>query len=295
MRRILVVSVYLFICLAITYSQSRFPIKPNSVWRINYEFSYTPKGQHSNGDEVYKYFVNGDTVINNKTFFKLYKSGIMYLETPLKIENKYMGAIRDSANQIFYIASTKTDEKKLYDFDLKKGDYLPGNPQIQVDSVDTLPDGRKRFQFFLITVHCGSANTIVEGIGWLGGLLEGNSCYSHPGIRGSYAVCYSEGDVTKYLSDIAIQNGYTTCSDVADAIKVIRKKPFNITATDSYLNINSPEKNTTLEIYNLLGNKVVQKTVDGNSRIYINNYKPGVYILKYSSSKYSGIHKFVKN
>jgi len=185
----------LFSTQLVAQQASRFPIQPTSVWRINYEYSCMDENfVHESGDSEYKYFVKGDTLINSKTYFKLYKSGVLYLESPVEFSNKYMGAIRDSADRFFYVEEKSTSERLLYNFAAAIDDPICPDcdgMDYRVSYIDTLNDGRKVFYIDVITVHCGSANRLIEGIGWLGGLLEGNACYSHPGIRGSYLLCYS--------------------------------------------------------------------------------------------------------
>ena len=55
----------LLITLSSSWAQqpSRFPIKPGSVWRINYEYSSSDYFcSHLTGDEEYKYFIDGDMI-----------------------------------------------------------------------------------------------------------------------------------------------------------------------------------------------------------------------------------------
>ena len=118
-----------------TYCQSRFPIKNNSAWRINNEVCCNPDSSaYQEGSERFKYFVNGDTLIGSTNYFKLYKTGIIYLNEPVKIENKYMGAIRDEDNKFYFIANNKNSEELIYNFNLIEGDYVG---DIQISSIDT--------------------------------------------------------------------------------------------------------------------------------------------------------------
>jgi hypothetical protein len=293
--------IYIIISLTITssitniFGQSRFPIKPTSEWRINYEFWGTVDPEdHVNGDEEYKYFVNGDTLIHSKSYFKLYKSGMMYLDSPFKYENKYVGAIRDTINKILFIPSKKTQIDTLYDFDLKLSEFFQ---QIQVYKIDTLDDGRKYFLMDVMNVHCGSQNAIVEGIGWLGGLLEGNSCSGHPGVRGSHLLCYSEDGKSVYTNTVAM-DAKETCnnpavninhSDQRNIIFYISKQNLNI----SFCGNMSTEKR--IVIYNIIGN------VYYNSNCYnleldidISCYATGTYFIKVIEANKMTIKKFVK-
>ncbi|HET6559452.1 MAG TPA: hypothetical protein VFG54_19165, partial [Prolixibacteraceae bacterium] len=164
-------------------AQSRFPIKSTSVWRINYEFPRYEWTTHANGDEEYKYFIGGDTIVSGITYFKLMKTGVLFLDTPFKIENKYIGAIRDHENKFYFVEDKSSSETLLYDFDAPVGGSIADRDGElrQISEIEVLDNGRKKYLFDFITVHCGSANTVIEGIGWLGGLIEGNSCSGHPG------------------------------------------------------------------------------------------------------------------
>jgi hypothetical protein len=268
------------------YSQipSRFPVKSSSVWRINYEYSFSQ--EHTPGDEVYKYFVNGDSLIGIRTYFKLYKSGILYLETPLQIKNKYIGALRDSANKYYFIPAKAEEENLLYDFDRKVGEAIDDGHfgGYTIDNIDTLPDGRRRFKFGIITVHCGSANTVVEGIGWLGGLLEGNSCYAHPGIRGSYAVCYTDSDGGYFLSELAIANGIQECNDIPSGTGELVRDDIYWKKADNFLQLELPlnDRFQQLDLYDICGRKIDRLDAGGSQIVQYNtsSLKPGIYILR---------------
>lgn len=263
---------------------SRFPVKPGSVWRINYEYSFSQ--EHTPGDEVYKYFVNGDSLIGSRSYFKLYKSGILYLETPLQIKNKYIGALRDSASKYYFVPAKAEEEILLYDFDRKVGEAMDDGHfgAYTIDNIDTLPDGRRRFQFGIITVHCGSANTVVEGIGWLGGLLEGNSCYAHPGIRGSYAVCYTDSDGGYYLSELAIANNILECNDIPSGAKEQVNDDFYWKRDGHILQMEIPfsDRLKQLDLYDICGRKIDQLEPGSSNSIRYNtsSLKPGIYILR---------------
>jgi hypothetical protein len=287
MRNFTLFSFFVFLIsggLLYSQSPSRFPVKPGSVWRINYEFSFSQ--EHTPGDEVYKYFVNGDSLIGNHSYFKLYKSGILYLETPLQIKNKYIGALRDSASKYYFIPAKAEEEILLYDFDRKVGETIDDGHfgGYTIDNIDTLSDGRRRFQFGIITVHCGSANTVVEGIGWLGGLLEGNSCYAHPGIRGSYAVCYTDSGGGYFLSELAIANGIMECTDIPSGAGELVKNDFYWKKEGNMLLLEVPlsDRLKHVDLYDICGRKIYQLEPESTQTFRYNtsSLKPGIYILR---------------
>lgn len=298
----LLLLVFLFLGNSIAWSQSRFPIKSTSVWRINYEYPRYEWTTHASGDEEYKYFIGGDTLLSGKKYFKLLKSGILFLESPFPIENKYMGAIRDENNKFYFVEKDSEAEVVLYDFDAPVGGAIDGNDNgfYKVSEIETLPDGqRKKYLFDFITVHCGSANTVIEGIGWLGGLLEGNSCSGHPGVRGSYLVCYSEDGIKQYESQQAIMYDLP-CADPNTSATNLLKQELIFSLNHNTIKVSSPThsgKIESAEIYNALGEKVMAKKVQSLNE-YTTNIEfleSGLYVLRILSNGQPATFKFIRN
>jgi len=294
----------LLITLSSSWAQqpSRFPIKPGSVWRINYEYSSSDYFcSHLTGDEEYKYFIDGDTMVGVRTYFKLYKTGILFLEEPFRIEHKYMGAIRDSADRFFYIAGGERSEKLLYDFSVNVGDSIQvdGNStKYPVDEIDTLENGRKRYFLYLIIVHCGSANTLIEGIGWLGGLLEGNSCSGHPGVRGSYLVCYSEDGQPVYETDHMRCGEPVVCSNIITSVSVLKKslQPEVFVMPGGVLQVRLPQHTreiVEIRIFDATGAVKISNQTVLTEPVDIRNLDSGIYLMRLSSGNDTYATKFV--
>jgi hypothetical protein len=289
------VFVILSICLINVFGQSRFSIKPTSEWRINYEFWGTVDPEdHVNGDEEYKYFINGDTIIDSRNYFKLFKSGVMYLDSPFQYENKYVGAIRDTINIFLFIPAKKTVEDTLYNFDLKKDDFFN---QIQVYRIDTLKDGRQYFLMDIMNVHCGSQNAIVEGIGWLGGLLEGNSCSGHPGVRGSHLLCYSEDGKTVYRNTVAM-DAKETCSYPSVKVNQILHSNINIYISNYKLDVvfgDNASTEKTVAIFNIIGNNYFKGICRSSKmEVDISCFAKGTYFMRIIEGSKMTTIKFVK-
>lgn len=290
---------------AFSQEPSRFPILPGSVWRINYEYSCMDEEfSHESGDQEYKYFVNGDTLIAGRTYFKLYKTGILYLDTPVEIIGKYMGAIRDSANRFFFVEEKQPKERLLYNFDAKAGEAIcqeSDGMEYIVGDIEMLDGGRKKFMIDGgITVHCGPSNTVVEGIGWLGGLLEGNSCYSHPGVRGSYLLCYSENGTQVYKSEMGHRcNSKMVCNiDIISATKPIlpRVTPELVLRNNQTLEICLSSGITgtyNVEIYAVSGQKVRQALVDLPGAMDVSGLRKGTFVVKIDDGRTPVTGKFV--
>lgn len=297
--RINIAMITAFLSLTITAQQpSRFPIKPGSVWRINYEYycDFDP-WENKNGDERYKYFIDGDTTINSKLYFKLYKTGILFLDSPLQITHKYIGAIRDSADKFFYVDENELSEVLLYNFSATVGETMQPDG-LPVYKIDTLENERKIYLMDIMTVHCGSANTIIEGIGWLGGLLEGNSCSGHPGVRGSYVVCYTEDGNIIYQNDRSCNGTSIACdlniSSIGD--NNLKNKIGIVVLPEKAIKFILPEgvdENFEVEIYSVTGMKFFDDKVNPNETIDINNFESGTYIASLKNRNGFFVAKFV--
>jgi hypothetical protein len=178
------------------YSQTeRFSVKDNSKWKLIYYQDLTKGGVSIRPDEYYFYETSGDTLINDQSYYKVYKSGVMYFVNPaVSYSKKYQAAIRSADNKVFCIKAGKSSETLLYDFDLKIGDTIKAevaNGYVITD-VDTLQDGRRVFRFFM-TFRCGEE--IIEGIGSNSDLFEMNRCF-HSGIVGKVLTSFSNnGDL----------------------------------------------------------------------------------------------------
>jgi len=291
MKKLILLTTLVIVVLSVRGQTSRFPIKPGSSWRINYEYSYNCSNSdviRENGDEEYEYFIDGDTTISSRDYFKLYKSGVLFLDTPFRIEHKYMGAIRDSADRFYFVPESEGSENLLYDFTVGIGDSIfVEDPGIMypVDNIDTLENGRKKYELYILNVHCGSANTIIEGIGWLGGILEGNSCSGHPGVRGSYLVCYSEDDQPVYETDRSRCGKPLSCSDEITGVDHT-PQPFlpKITVLPGgQLKVSLAEdQNGTFEItiYDTAGKIVVQTRSELSELIDISNLRRGIFVIR---------------
>jgi hypothetical protein len=276
---------------------SRFPITPTSVWRINYEYYCSGEEfTHQPGDQEYKYFVNGDTLIGGKTYFKLYKTGILYLETPVEIRNKYMGALRDSANRYYFIGENENTEVLLYNFDAKVGESIcpdcDGMDYI-VGEIDTLENGRQRFFIDVITVHCGSSNTLIEGIGWMAGLLEGNACYAHPGIRGSYLICYSENGNPVFATRASHRCAKDVeCSDIFTPVNQYDMSDFNprITLNNNRVLEISYSNHTVnnlceIEVLSITGQKLKTSKMTLPGTVDVSTFGKGIYLVRVSNGQ----------
>ncbi len=208
------------ICCSISFGQNYVPFpKSNAVW---YNATAWNSGSQSSFNSYYNY-LNGDTLINNITYHKIYEcndSTIPFASLPPPYINfipftgggGYFGAIReDSSKHVFYIPGYPNPpgpEYLLYDFNLNVGDTLSDtlfitmdnpNDTITVVSIDSIFDGliyRKRFN--LSQTPFFELVSLIEGIGNTRGLTYNVTTF---GMGESWAslLCFSDS-IPKYTN-----------------------------------------------------------------------------------------------
>jgi hypothetical protein len=178
---------------------SRFPIQPTSTWRVDSIDAMWKIVENT------RYFINGDTSIDNKSYFKLYKSGVILFDTPYYYKDSYVGALRDDDNKIYFIKRKKEVETMLFDFNLKTGDTIQSfiGKGKKIISVDTIQNGRRAFYY---AKDHYNLSYYIEGIGSNGGLFSAGSSYVfiHSGEMANYLICYSENGELVYQSELGM-------------------------------------------------------------------------------------------
>lgn len=186
------------------FSETKFSINSTSVWRVDHiRNGVSDEESHTSGDDISKYFFSGDTLINSKLYYKLFKTGTSYFDVPFFYEMVYKGALREENNKFFYVDKDGTGEIMLYNFDAVIGETIevPYDGILEekvVSSIDTLYDGRKLIHFNPKDpiIGCGD-QYIIEGIGGSGGLLEGPAC-NHFWTSDNHLVCYVQDNMLIY-------------------------------------------------------------------------------------------------
>ena len=194
---------FLNVSLLYTQENSRFPINPTAVWKMYYSGQY---------EEIFEYYIDNDTLLNSHKYYKLFKSGVAYYDTPFYYNGIYVGAIRDDDNKFFYVKKNELSEVQLFDFNLEPGDTIQtliGKGYV-VSIIDTLPDGRKRFGHGGICVFYCPVLQIVEGIGHAGGIMEDPpigivsiQIYNIQGIKLLSNRMDNQGDINRFSFDVS--------------------------------------------------------------------------------------------
>ena len=278
---------------------SRFPLSYSSTWRVDHiRNGVSNENKHIEGDEIYKYFINGDTVINTKSYLKIYKTGVAYLDAPFYYKNIYSGAIRDEDNKFFYVKKIETAEKLLYNFNAKIDNTIqvPYNGTFEtkiVSSIDKLPDGRRLIHFNpkIPIVGCGD-QYFIEGIGGSGGLLEGHAC-NHFWTSDNHLVCYVKNGQLIYHDnnfefncDIIENQSIDKYLDSTCVWRVDKQKNTDTTTNLEKLN------------YFICGDTIIQDTrymklCKSGFQLYSSNN--GQYISRFNDSVYSGALRAYNN
>jgi hypothetical protein len=185
-------------------SSNRFPLNSTAIWKVDHiRNGVSDEEKHESGDDISKYFFSGDTIINSTNYYKLFKTGVSYFDTPFYYQNVYIGAIRDDNNKFWFVGKKETSEVLLYNFNAKVNDTIKvpyeGTFETKiVSSIDTMFDGRRLIHFNPKEPIMGCGDQyIIEGIGGSGGLIEGPSC-DHFWTSDNHLVCYVQDSMLVY-------------------------------------------------------------------------------------------------
>jgi hypothetical protein len=243
--------------------------------------------------ETYQYGIFGDTMFNSTWYKKVYLlSDTVY---PL-VPGQYCAAIREDNQKRIYLIDCQCcfqpigeEEVILYDFSKSVGDTvlvgLDGmGPSMYyiIDYTDSmLIDGtyRKTFHF----VEGEYLEYWIEGIGSTRGLFSPVT----PETTGSLKwelICFNQDGIVKYLNP-----EYNSCFPVLTGInegetvnKPVKLYPNPVTDQSILDFSNTHQEFTMVEIYNGLGKKIREITLNGTNtvQISISGYESGIYFYK---------------
>ncbi len=200
-------------------------------------------GSKTKEDITYvSYVISGDTVVNDKSYWKLYRD-------TEDSHPYYVGAWREEGMQIFQIPRMEADETLIYDFLLSKGDdvsFYVGSSytNFHVTDVNTIKVGSTNHRRIMLSGDLYNMYYWVDGVGSPNGILQGlpfplDKCLCD---YEEFLSCYENGNCIFTMSDFSLPD---------------------ITGITNVDNENSP--NSTKTVYDLSGRRA-----DGK--------KPGVYI-----------------
>jgi hypothetical protein len=295
----------LLCCVQIANAQDYKPFPTsNAMWREN-------SGGYEADCEHYQYLIAGDTLINERTYHKLEKSGIKYypgywggcdFDHPYKINNYYVGFFRNdiSSKRVYFIEAGTEIEKVIYDFSLSVGDTVPElypDGYYTIDAIDSIDIGGIYHKRFLIDNNCWDMYDlwIIEGIGSTYGLLSPFRC---PFEWESKLGCFSINEETLYKDP-------WWEGDCAPIYLGIEKFSQNETMISLYPNPTTGEMRIEsagwrvedVEIFDMYGRKQnvrIQNLSSVESKLDISQLSAGIYFAKIFTEAGEVIKKVLK-
>jgi hypothetical protein len=262
-------------------------IDPESEWRVDYQYA-APDLVFNN---IYRDFIDGDTIINSIEYHKIYFSGYSYygffpLGDLYYFDHLLHGFLREEDNKwyTFY----ENNDALLFDFTMNVNDTVFScytstmGEAIIVDSVDSiLVDGTYRRRLHLYADFGTVDDYIIEGIGATSGLFENIYMFEWY----SNLICFAKDGVSVWGEsteecDLAVNINENQGN--TDPCKVFPNPAKDFTL----LTIPSGLKNVTFKLIDLVGGIVYQKSLESPStnKILLNAYHSGVYLAVIESN-----------
>lgn len=306
------VACFLFsVCCLTSYAQSYVPFPTtNAVWNDAYGFN---GGSFSYLGSKYD-FIDGDTVINNLQYHKVYSQAgtyyspwllgsfpppAVFLVSTFTGIGTYNGAIREDSNKHIYYFPTSQNppahEYLLYDFNLQVGDTLSdtlynvqqGSSYV-VDSIDSIFDGfiyRKRY-------YLNTQANLIEGIGSSRGLTQGLDPFFEDWAT---LLCFSD-TISKYTDPLFNLCSLLSINDNNATIKnliTIFPNP-----TSGFLNLKLEDVNSfplELMMMDMQGKLILQKSITYNDDLSFDMkaFSKGEYFIAVRNKKSILFHEII--
>ena len=270
------------------YAQVNTYFNNNPIWTVNSSCGIpAPCIRH----DVSNYYINGDSIVNNLVYKKIFKKGegyLYYIGGPIAscsgsysyIDTLPSFLIRSLDKKMFVWMPHDTAESVFYDFDLKIGDTLgPSNHyylnDIYVIGIDSIYTANGYLKIFELN-GASSARYLLEGIGNSNGLIEPFYTVFDCGFS---LGCYSLNDSAYYPTSGLSCNLTIGIDKLSEPERI--SAYINQGSGAASLKVNSFLKNATLSVYNSGGAIVKKYTgINGNNfDILVNELSAGIYFL----------------
>lgn len=278
-----------------SFSQTYYPF-PDSVgiWRQSSSYTLSP------GIQPNALFLDGDTIINNKSYNKLFRSHNTYnIDTNNSL---YYGAIREVNKKIYFHPNSIfnlifvypfcnvapidfNDEFLLYDYDVTIGDtvFYPtfDSTYIVITSIDSIliqNQFRKQYNYTPSSsqlCNYGSNNSYVEGIGDINSGLIIHWIFSN----------WIEESLNCFEDDEVFYSNVTDCATVGieeEKTELEVKTYPNPVSEKLFIEFSDVNQNEPIEIsfFDISGKKVYSSSLNQSESIDVSNFKKGLYLLK---------------
>lgn len=274
----------------------------NTIWGEAFK-----KHEDSNVRIIYYGLKSGDTLINTKTYHKLYRSADTVFQ-----EAEFFGGLRDdsAARKVYFFGSVPgnpTGEILLFDFSLNQGDTLKANANggknnwyingnmLTVSLVDSvLLDGTYRKRMYL---GFPVPSIWVEGVGnMVRGLLFGPGTYPNNGTWNELVCMQQHNDWFYHLNNSWIYPAhvYPSCTELllnnapAQGLREISPQngglrffPNPVTGK-SLLVLKDAGNYEAIEVYNAAGSRISSELIGRRTELVFNrtDYTPGLYVYR---------------
>lgn len=276
------------------FSQSwaPFPLDETSEWRVSNGWL---SGEGCLVQQQYSYSLGGQIVQNGHTYHQLYFSGIHWSQwtsvgsnacviwppEPLEEGPSYAVRVEDGK---MYLANP-TGEELLYDFTLEVGDTTNGfGVEYVVDSIDQISLNQHVCKRMWVTANYLDSEPIwiIENVGHSHGLFE--TMYE---FENSSSLCYREDGIP-----LVFRHG-GECSILS--VSEEEESDFLVSPNPSSGIYNlSVQQQFNYQVFDLLGNMVLQGSGYGSSSIDLTEQPDGIYLLRIDSVKGSRTQKLLK-
>jgi len=276
----------------------------NAMWT---DRIYEPGCNMTNECSINQYRITGDTIIGDRIYHKLTKSGYLIDQNyQYTFYTEYAGAIRQEINnkKVFYFPpfSYPQVDTLLYDFNLEVGDSIPLSYLYPynfcdaiVDTIDSVAVGglyRKRFHISTSDNPPWDHTWFIEGIGTEQGLF-GGFCVPWEGWQD--LTCFVQDDSITYPTPPNLDCDLITSiyQKVDEEFSVqIYPNPF----TENFI-IEIPYvlKNTSVKILNLEGQELIKRQINKKTNLMeISDFPKGVFVVQLTNEKNAIIKKVIK-
>lgn len=277
---------------------------PDSKWNVAKTYPHADP-QHPNFAETKTtvYGIKGDTLINTKSWLKLYSSS----DSMFGKDFVYKGLVRSENNKVMYMnTSNKLDT--IYDFNLKVGDSasynfeVTGREKIPVIAIDTIVLNGKKYKRFKfgepkVTSLFTLRETWIEGIGSIHGPLFPTNAIKFSGeIPDSLILTCTKSDNQQIWKHPSYKNCYVNIVLGMGDIKAGNFKLYPNPFTDQIVIENDKSEMLEVSIINGLGQIVKMLKMNTRKEILdLSDINPGVYVIIIQNEKNKFSTKLVKN
>jgi len=257
-----------------------------SIWQESYSFIWFLKSE-------YEVSVEGDTLIDGKLFYKLRQKGMSYqfddpsqttITDSIEID-QYLGAIREyDFKRVEFFHPGYATPMQIYDFNLEEGDttqvfdFSFGIIDAKVSAVDTVEicgTLRNRYEIRFIGSFLPIPAYLIDGIGSTNGIIPTYQLFESVGEL----ICYSNSTCDCFDSTVRTQQVDKDEIDIHVYPNPVSQNEITVSFSNTQI--------SSIEIYNSLGQRVYDKTIDfDHHTINCKNWPNGCYFIKISNDKW---------